>query len=108
MRDVVVCLPGIMGSVLRKDGRDVWNVSGGALINALTSLGGSFEDLKLAEDPPDADDLGDGITAPETLHDVHLIPGLWKIDGYTKLLRYIEDTFDRTRGWCSSGIRWAG
>ena len=32
MRDVVVCIPGITGSVLRKDGRDVWNISGGALI----------------------------------------------------------------------------
>ena len=28
MRDVVVCIPGITGSVLRKDGRDVWNISG--------------------------------------------------------------------------------
>jgi len=98
MRDVVVCLPGIMGSVLKKDGRDVWNVSGGALIGALTTLGRNIGDLKLEDDPADADDLGDGITAPETLHDVHLIPGLWKIDGYTKLLRYIEDTFDVTRG----------
>ena len=40
MRDVFVCLPGITGSVLRKDGRDVWNISGGALLNALTTLGG--------------------------------------------------------------------
>ena len=44
------------------------------------------------------DDLGDGITAPEVIRDVHLIPGLWKIDGYTKMLRYIEETFDVTRG----------
>ena len=64
MRDVVVCLPGITGSVLQKDGKDVWNISGGALINALRTLGGSIKDLKLEEDPPDADDLGDGITAP--------------------------------------------
>ena len=28
MRDVFVCLPGITGSVLRKDCRDVWNMSG--------------------------------------------------------------------------------
>ncbi len=39
MRDVVVCIPGITGSVLRKDGRDVWNISGGALLSALTTLG---------------------------------------------------------------------
>ena len=98
MRDVVVCIPGITGSVLRKDGRDVWNISGGALISALTTLGRSITDLKLEDDPPDVDDLGDGITAPEVIRDVHLIPGLWKIDGYTKMLRYIEETFDVTRG----------
>jgi hypothetical protein len=94
----VVCLPGITGSVLRKDGRDVWNVSGGALISALTTLGRSVADLKLVDDPPDVDDLGDGITAPDVIRDVHLIPGLWKIDGYTKQVRYIEETFDVTRG----------
>jgi hypothetical protein len=98
MRDVVVCLPGITGSVLRKDGRDVWNISGGAFISALTTLGGSIADLKLESDPPDVDDLGDGITAPELIRDVHLIPGLWKIDGYSKMLRHIEQTFDVTRG----------
>jgi hypothetical protein len=98
MRDVVICLPGITGSVLRKDGRDVWNISGGAVIGALTTLGQNIQGLKLEEDPPDVDDLGDGITAPEVIRDVHLIPGLWKIDGYTKMLRYIEETFDVTRG----------
>jgi len=98
MRDVIVCIPGITGSVLRKDGRDVWNISGGALISALTTLGRSIADLELEQDPPDVDDLGDGITAPEVIRDVHLIPGFWKIDGYTKMLRYIEETFDVTRG----------
>jgi len=98
MRDVVVCIPGITGSVLRKDGRDIWNISGGALLSALTTLGRSISDLKLEEDPPEVDDLGDGITAPEVIRDVHLIPGFWKIDGYTKMLRYIEETFDVTRG----------
>jgi Lecithin:cholesterol acyltransferase len=98
MRDVVVCLPGITGSVLQKDGRDVWNISGGALLSAFTTFGRSIDDLKLEEDPPDVDDLGDGITAPSVIRDVHLIPGFWKIDGYTKMLRYIEETFDVTRG----------
>jgi pimeloyl-ACP methyl ester carboxylesterase len=98
MRDVVVCIPGITGSVLRKDGRDVWNISGGAVLSALTTLGRSIRDLKLERDPPDVDDLGDGITAPEVIRDVHLIPGFWKVDGYTKMLRYIEETFDVTHG----------
>jgi hypothetical protein len=98
MRDVVVCLPGITGSVLQKDGRDVWNISGGAVISALTTLGHSITDLKLTDDLPDVDDLGDGITAPHVIRDIHLIPGIWQIDGYTKQMRYIEETFDVTRG----------
>jgi hypothetical protein len=98
MRDVVVCLPGITGSVLKKDGRDIWNISGGAVMSALMSFGQSIQDLKLEDDPADLDDLGDGITAPEVIRDVHLLPGFWKIDGYTKMLRYIEETFDVTRG----------
>jgi Lecithin:cholesterol acyltransferase len=98
MRDVVVCLPGITGSVLQKGGRDVWNISGGAVISALTTLGRSIADLKLENDSPDVDDLGDGITAPTVIRDVHLIPGLWRIDGYTKHVRSIEETFDVTRG----------
>jgi pimeloyl-ACP methyl ester carboxylesterase len=98
MRDVVVCIPGITGSVLRKDGKDVWNVSGGAVVSALRTFGRSIHDLKLDQDPPDVDDLGDGITAPEVIRDVHLLPGFWKIDGYTKMLRYIEDTFDVAHG----------
>src|SRR5262245_1962886 len=98
MRDVVVCLPGIMGSVLQKDGRDIWNISGGAVINALTTLGHSITDLELDDDPPDVDVLDDGITAPTVIRDVHLIPGFWKIDGYTKHVRSIEETFDVTPG----------
>src|SRR4029450_4139339 len=86
------------GSVLQKNGHDVWNVSGGAGLSAIRSLGHSIEDLELAEDPPDVDDLGDGVTAPKVIRDVHLIPGLWKIDGYTKLVDHIEKTFDVTRG----------
>jgi pimeloyl-ACP methyl ester carboxylesterase len=98
MRDVVVVLPGITGSVLQKDGKDVWNVTGGSVLRALLSLGQNVKDLALTEDPPDVDDLGDGVTAPKVMRDIHLIPGLWKIDGYSKTLKYVTDTFDVRAG----------
>jgi pimeloyl-ACP methyl ester carboxylesterase len=98
LRDVVVVLPGITGSVLQKDGKDVWNVSGGAVLGALLSLGGNVKALTLQDDPPDVDDLGDGVTAPRVMRDIHLIPGLWKIDGYSRVLQYIVDTFEATAG----------
>jgi pimeloyl-ACP methyl ester carboxylesterase len=98
MRDVVVVLPGITGSVLQKDGKDVWNVTGGSVLRALLSLGQNVKDLALTEDPPDVDDLGDGVTASKVMRDIHLIPGLWKIDGYSKTLKYVTDTFDVVPG----------
>lgn len=97
LRDLIVCIPGITGSVLRKDGKDVWNISGGAVLNALLTLGKSLKEMKLEDDPIDVDDI-DGIKATSVIRDVQLIPGLWKIDGYTKMMKHIEATFDVTLG----------
>ena len=94
VRDVIVLLPGITGSVLQKDGKDVWALSGGAAVNGLATLGKSIKGLKLDGDDPDADDLGDGVTASRVIPDTHLIPGLWKIDGYGKVARTIREEFD--------------
>lgn len=88
--DVVVLLPGITGSVLQKDGKDVWAVSPGAALRALVSFGRTITELALHDDS----NLDDGVTAPRVMPDVHLIPGLWKIDGYGKVSRYIRETFD--------------
>ena len=92
--DVIVLLPGITGSVLQKDGKDIWALSGGAAVRALTSLGSSIKNLKLDDDDPEADDLGDGITATRVIPDTHLIPGLWKIDGYGRIAKTIRNEFD--------------
>lgn len=98
MKDIVVLLPGITGSVLQKDGKDVWALNGGAALQAILSLGHSITDLELGDDSPDADDLGDGVVATRLMPDTHLIPGLWKIDGYGKVERRLLDTFDLTPG----------
>ena len=98
MRDVIVLVPGIGGSALQRDGRDVWNMSAGAVARALRTLGRSIGTLALAEDPWEEDDLGDGVTAPRLLPDLHLVPGLWKIDGYAKIARAVESAFDVKRG----------
>ncbi len=94
MGDVIVMLPGITGSVLQKDGKDVWAPTAGGVINALLSLGKDVKSLALKDDPPDVDDLGDGVVATRVMPDIHLIPGLWKIDGYSKLKSYVMKTFD--------------
>lgn len=81
-RDMIVLLPGIMGSTLQKNGQDVWAISGKSFWNALNSP----ESLILKNDEPTVDDLGDRITATSVMQDFYLVPGLAKvIDGYTKL-----------------------
>jgi pimeloyl-ACP methyl ester carboxylesterase len=81
--DVVVLLPGVSGSALAKDGKEIWGLSTGALWGAATSIGKSIKQLTLEDDDPTVDDLGDGVTATRVIPDLHIIPGLWKIDGYT-------------------------
>lgn len=98
MGDVVVLLPGILGSVLARDGHDVWAVSPGAAWRAIASLGHSVQDLELHGDDPAVDDLGDGVTAPRLQPDLHLIPGLWSIDGYSHIRSSIFATFDVVDG----------
>lgn len=98
MRDVVILLPGITGSVLQKNGVDIWAISGRAIAKALFTLGDSLQELKLKGDDPDVDDLGDGICAPRLMPDTHLVPGLVKIDGYSSVTRLIIERFEVVPG----------
>jgi hypothetical protein len=88
--DIVVLVPGITGSVLERNGEEVWAASAGAVLRGVFSRGESIQDLRLGEDPPDVDDLGDGVKATKLAADVHIFPGLWKIDGYTKVAKRLQ------------------
>jgi hypothetical protein len=81
--DLIIFLPGITGSVLQKNNKDVWALTTGSVGSALTSLGRNLDGLELKDDPQDVEDLGDGVVATGLFPDVHLIPGFWKIDGYS-------------------------
>lgn len=107
--DVYVLVPGILGSVLQKDGKDVFGLTAGAGFRALFSGGRSVTDLQISEpawEPPDPDDeeirsvpdLGDGVTADRLAADAHLIPGLWKVDGYGKIGEFVRKRFDLVPG----------
>jgi hypothetical protein len=87
--DVVVLLPGILGSVLGRDGA-VWEISPKAVIKALTSLGGSLKELELTAggDRPSPD----GVKATGLFKDTQIIPNFWKIDGYEKTGRVLKQT----------------
>lgn len=91
--DVIILLPGITGSVLSRNGKEVWGTSAGSIMRALLSGGDSIQDLRLEGDDPTRDDLGDGVTAPRLVQDLTIIPGFWKIDGYTKVSRTLQEAF---------------
>lgn len=93
MPDLIVLLPGITGSVLKVRGKDVWAISGQGIVGALRSLGNNLDALTLKQDSARPEPLGDGVTADRLFEDTHLVPGLWKIDGYTRMRQAIRERF---------------
>ena len=99
MPDVIILLPGITGSVLKKDGKTVWGYSARSIGKALFSGGRAWvKALALPDDDPEVEDLGDGVVADSLMPDLHLLPGLWKIDGYSRISNAIKNSFDVTPG----------
>jgi pimeloyl-ACP methyl ester carboxylesterase len=98
MRDVVFLLPGICGSVLAKDGKEIWAPSAQGIWQFVKSRSRSLATLALDGDDPIAKDLGDGVKATRLVEDIHIVPGLWKIDGYTTIRRLLDAHFE-LRSW---------
>ena len=98
MRHLIVFLPGIMGSALQKDGKDVWALSGEGLWRYLSTWGGSIQQLAIAHDDGITDDLQDGVKAARLIEDLHSVPGLIEHAGYGLLSRRIPEFFDLTAG----------
>ena len=98
LKDMVVILPGITGSVLQKDRQDLWAVSGQALWQVVRTKGDALQQLKLEKDDPELEVLGDGIQATRLISDAHLVPGLVKIDGYTATANLIRQEFEVIEG----------
>jgi hypothetical protein len=97
--NVVVLIPGILGSALAgPDGKELWGTAPGVLFRNLATLGSRLAPLELQGDDPDVDDIGDGIRPVRPIHDLHLLPGLWKIDGYTKIRATLVDKLGLTPG----------
>jgi len=81
--DVVVLLPGLIGSVLQKDGKTLWGTSPGALWNVV--VGKALKQIIVSGADNGQDDLGDGVTATGLIPNPEIIPGLWKQGGYSRL-----------------------
>ncbi|MGR3278065.1 lipase/acyltransferase domain-containing protein [Acaryochloris marina NIES-2412] len=96
---LIVLLLGILGSVLKKNNQVIWGYSGSAHAGILLTGGAKLrESLALHEEPLNVDDLEDGIIASTLMPDLHLLPGFWKIDGYTTIFNRLNQRFDLTPG----------
>ncbi|MDQ1739835.1 MAG: hypothetical protein QOE53_1487 [Pseudonocardiales bacterium] len=88
--DLVVVVPGIMGSTLERDRIPVWSTSARSIIRAITSFGRHVKALQLPDGIGD-DHPGDGIEAGALLQDLHVIPGVWTpVRGYDVLVNRLE------------------
>src|SRR5262249_13205143 len=91
MPDVIVLIPGILGSVLVKDGREVWGVS--KIADNLVNFATKFNALMLPLGIGDSDPK-DGVTAPRVLPKLYMIPRFFKCDGYGRLAESLKQDFD--------------
>lgn len=84
--DLVVVLPGIMGSTLTQNGKPVWAPSAGSVLRAIRTFGTSITALQLPDDLGD-EHPGDNVQATALMPDLHLLPGIWTpVKGYDRLL----------------------
>ncbi|MFE6976560.1 esterase/lipase family protein [Streptomyces sp. NPDC057682] len=96
--DLVVVVPGILGSTLADaDGHEVWAASGKALLRGIRTLGNSVKGLTLPAGLGD-EHPGDGVRPTGLMSDVHALPGVWNpVDGYSGLLDWLERNFTLRR-----------
>ncbi|MGY8704597.1 hypothetical protein RAD16_02480 [Bradyrhizobium sp. 18BD] len=95
MRDVVVIVPGILGSTLVKDGREIWGAPGKSVIANLVNFGSALKELKLDPGIGHEDPI-DGVSAPRMLPRLGMIPRFWKVDGYGRLSEHLRSRFSLT------------
>jgi pimeloyl-ACP methyl ester carboxylesterase len=98
MRDVIVVLPGITGSVLSDPSGELWNLSGQALWSFAKTRGDSLRRLAIPEHDPRNPPPATDITATRLIEGFHGVFGLAKIDGYRPLYESLKDRFDVIAG----------
>ena len=102
MRDLVMVLPGITGSVLSErhgtKWEPLWDLSGGAVWQYLKSRGDSLQSLALDTHDPRTVVPPGSIDATGLVDGFHGVFGLAKIDGYGDMINEISNRFSVTVG----------
>lgn len=84
--DLIVVIPGIMGSTLEKGEKPFWSNRLGALAESILHLTRNIDYLRvpdgLGDDHPD-----DGVVPTDLMGNIHVVPGLWSpVQGYGTLV----------------------
>src|SRR5262245_39705268 len=91
-KDVVILLPGILGSVLSRKGKPVWDVTTSSVWSAVRTFGGSITELELDESGQD------DVMTTRLMSDTTIIPRFVKIDGYSQTEEYLVQRLGLERG----------
>jgi len=92
--DLIILLPGITGSKLEKEGKIIWGFSAPLMLRTLLSKTDNFvQDMSLPEDSLELD-IEDGVSATALLPDFHYLPGIKKVDGYSKIQKHLLKHLD--------------
>lgn len=95
--DLIVVIPGITGSALTRDGKEIWSTKPATLLAAIATLGRRIRELELPTDIGD-ETPNDGVEATGLMPHMHFVPGLWTpIHGYDRLVGRLRNTCIRTR-----------
>lgn len=87
MQDLIVVIPGITGTVLRRDGHDVWNLSLSAVGRGMVSFGRTVGSLRLpAGAGPGPAPASAALETGGLVRGWHLWPGIYGGPGYGRLL----------------------
>jgi pimeloyl-ACP methyl ester carboxylesterase len=96
MSDVIVLIPGILGSVLvDKNGTELWGASGSSIARNLLTFGKALNALALPQGIGHGDPE-DGVTTPRVLPSLYMVPTFWKADGYGRLVQHLKERFTLT------------
>jgi len=89
--DLIVVVPGITGSALRRDDRVIWDLSVAAVTHGLARTAQVLEVMRLPEGLADADpDSAHRLDPVGLIQGWHLWPGFWAGAGYGRLLHRLR------------------
>lgn len=95
LRDLVIVIPGITGSVLAKGNDELWNISGTALTGYIKTKGKILNSLAFRQELDDleAELAYDNVKPVGVIEGVHGIPGLKLVGGYGSLIASLQAAF---------------